>query len=661
MFDYIVVGKGLFGAAAARHLSAVSTSLAVIGPDEPVDASRHTGVYASHYDQGRLQRHMSRNLIWAILSHRAYLEYADIEAQSGINFYQPGDSIHLAPRSKDSVFVEAAAETAERLGIPCTMIDSGGQVMERFPMLRFPEDSHGYIEHVPAGYINPRDLIRAQLAIASRRGATIVPDTVVQIRNRGDHVVVVTGTGTTYEARRVLLTAGAYCNSFDLLPRKLALRVKSETIILARVSERERGRLEGMPSMIYELEAPPIDTIYMLPPIRYPDGNYYIKMGCNTESDRYLSTSDDMNTWVRAGDSDVARAAMEGVMRSIIPGLDALSFETKRCIVTYTPELWPFIDCADGERIFVATGGNGMGAKSSDAIGKLAADMMVHGRWVSDIPHEHFRIRFEDDVERAGFDWGSCGMAKRLDLANATLDRPAPTDHTAFTEAAHAQQVRIRRMEAADFGRSGGIQMSKLHPWKDVVDTPFGSAWAVVAPGETSERHMHHEHETWIAMEGRGVVSVDGMSHEIGPGDEIYMPPFARHAIHNPSHGERMVFLALWWQDMAAAADRVRAGERAPAPRAPGRPARRVMVTITPPTPNGDLHLGHLSGPYLGADIHARAMRMQGCDTCYVTGSDDFQSYVAGKALRTGQTPEQVADPLRRAHPGGPTQGRHSL
>ena len=35
----------------------------------------------------------------------------------------------------------------------------------------------------------------------------------------------------------------------------------------------------------------------------------------------------------------------------------------------------------------------------------------------------------------------------------------------------------------------------------------------------------------------------------------------------------------------------------------------RAIVTITPPTPNGDLHLGHLSGPFLAADVCARTLR----------------------------------------------------
>ena len=44
------------------------------------------------------------------------------------------------------------------------------------------------------------------------------------------------------------------------------------------------------------------------------------------------------------------------------------------------------------------------------------------------------------------------------------------------------------------------------------------------------------------------------------------------------------------------------------------RPYKRVLITATPPTPNGDLHVGHLSGPYLGADVHRRYLEMRGVE-----------------------------------------------
>jgi methionyl-tRNA synthetase len=67
-------------------------------------------------------------------------------------------------------------------------------------------------------------------------------------------------------------------------------------------------------------------------------------------------------------------------------------------------------------------------------------------------------------------------------------------------------------------------------------------------------------------------------------------------------------------------------------------------VTATPPTPNGDLHLGHLSGPYLRADVYSRALRMRGVEAYYLTGIDDHQSYVALKGERVGMTADEAAD-----------------
>ncbi|RFS84313.1 methionine--tRNA ligase [Actinomadura spongiicola] len=62
-----------------------------------------------------------------------------------------------------------------------------------------------------------------------------------------------------------------------------------------------------------------------------------------------------------------------------------------------------------------------------------------------------------------------------------------------------------------------------------------------------------------------------------------------------------------------------------------------IFVFSTPPTPNGDLHLGHLAGPYLGADAFVRFQRMNGAAAWHLTGSDDFQSYVVERARRDGR------------------------
>lgn len=68
-----------------------------------------------------------------------------------------------------------------------------------------------------------------------------------------------------------------------------------------------------------------------------------------------------------------------------------------------------------------------------------------------------------------------------------------------------------------------------------------------------------------------------------------------------------------------------------------------TLVTAGPPTSNGDLHLGHLSGPYTAGDIHTRYLRMTGRDVRYICAADDHQSYVALKAAQTGRAPAEVA------------------
>lgn len=70
---------------------------------------------------------------------------------------------------------------------------------------------------------------------------------------------------------------------------------------------------------------------------------------------------------------------------------------------------------------------------------------------------------------------------------------------------------------------------------------------------------------------------------------------------------------------------------------------RRSIVIDTPPTPNGDLHIGHLAGPFLAADVYARSQRAAGRPVVFSTGTDDSQTYVLGSARRQGTTPEQLA------------------
>jgi methionyl-tRNA synthetase len=74
-----------------------------------------------------------------------------------------------------------------------------------------------------------------------------------------------------------------------------------------------------------------------------------------------------------------------------------------------------------------------------------------------------------------------------------------------------------------------------------------------------------------------------------------------------------------------------------------------TLIIGPPPTPNGDLHLGHLAGPYLGADVHARYLRATGREVLYATGTDDSQTYVVASARKRGIAPEALCRDSTRA------------
>ncbi|MFD6417775.1 class I tRNA ligase family protein [Streptomyces sp. NPDC060194] len=67
------------------------------------------------------------------------------------------------------------------------------------------------------------------------------------------------------------------------------------------------------------------------------------------------------------------------------------------------------------------------------------------------------------------------------------------------------------------------------------------------------------------------------------------------------------------------------------------------IVTSAPPNPNGDLHLGHLAGPFLGADILTRHLRQRGHDVSYVGYSDEHSCYVPRRAAELGWTAHRAA------------------
>jgi methionyl-tRNA synthetase len=71
---------------------------------------------------------------------------------------------------------------------------------------------------------------------------------------------------------------------------------------------------------------------------------------------------------------------------------------------------------------------------------------------------------------------------------------------------------------------------------------------------------------------------------------------------------------------------------------------KRYTITAALPYTNGPIHIGHLAGVYVPADIYSRYLRLQGKDVLFVCGSDEHGVAISMKAKKEGSTPQEVID-----------------
>lgn len=71
---------------------------------------------------------------------------------------------------------------------------------------------------------------------------------------------------------------------------------------------------------------------------------------------------------------------------------------------------------------------------------------------------------------------------------------------------------------------------------------------------------------------------------------------------------------------------------------------KRYTITAALPYTNGPIHIGHLAGVYVPADIYARFLRQQNKDVAFICGSDEHGVAISMKAKKEGITPQEVID-----------------
>ena len=277
MYKIAVIGRGLIGSAAGRHLSMISDGVAVIGPGEPKDTVKHDGVFASHYDEGRMVRLVDPSIPWSITAKRSIERFSQLEIDSGIDFFTNSGYLGLqGPEHLD--YVEQSEFSAKTVNADFKRISSS-DIRKNYPFLSIDDNTVGLVESGLAGHISPRNMVEAQTKMARKYGADIVEQEVKTISVNGNSVEILLRNNEKLYADKVLVATGAFTDACDLLPKSLNLIVYGRTVVLAEIDDELQQVLSTMPTMgVAESNA------YILPPIKYPDGKTYLKIGIGSTS-----------------------------------------------------------------------------------------------------------------------------------------------------------------------------------------------------------------------------------------------------------------------------------------------------------------------------------------------------------------------------------------
>ncbi|MGW3959574.1 NAD(P)/FAD-dependent oxidoreductase [Amycolatopsis sp. NPDC005003] len=405
-FEAVVIGAGMFGSATAKHLGRAGVDVAVVGPAEPADGTpvdRHS--FGAYFDEARITRRLGWDPVWQATDSTSLDRFRAIEAESGIGFFHECGSLILMAKSighrtADMLSqCEADSITVER--------SSAGDLGREFPELGLPPMSggvEGLFERKQAGYLNPRQLVRAQLALTESTGGQVVRGAVKGVAKdarSGLWRVAVQRDGRCEEigAERLVVAAGALTNQNDVLPAgiELALHVFTEPNLLFEVADDQLERFQAIPPVV---TIDPEDSgnenmsLYLLPPIRYPDGKWYVRIGPGMQPIvRELTDTGEMESWCAAQRITPEQYDFLSRMRSLLlPDLRPVSVREACCLIDKTPSRYPYLGhVTEDETLTVAVGGNGHGARGSDEIGRLAATVALGQPWISAVPQEVFK------------------------------------------------------------------------------------------------------------------------------------------------------------------------------------------------------------------------------------------------------------------------------
>ena len=370
-YDVIVIGVGGMGSAAVAQLA--RRGQRVLGL-EGFDIPHRFG--SSHGVNRIIRLAYYEHSSYVPLLRRSYELWSDLENDCGEQLLHVTGSVDAGPEN-DGLF-KGSVRSCREHGLEHEVLDAA-DLAKRFPGYRLAEGTMACFQPAGGFLRSERCIVRFVMA-AQRAGAFVrAREKVLGWEPVGDGVTVTTQRGT-YEAARLVITAGAWTR--QLLPN------------LSIEAVPERQVLGWFQPIKPELFRPHVFPVFNL---QVDEGRYYgfpvfevpgFKIGRYHHLEEVVDP-DRQSSEISEEDEEILRV----VTRRYFPDADGPTMALSTCMFTNTPDEHFLIDTLpEAPQVSVAAGFSGHGFKFCSVVGEILADLAIDG----DTSHDISKFRLTD-------------------------------------------------------------------------------------------------------------------------------------------------------------------------------------------------------------------------------------------------------------------------
>lgn len=215
--DFIIIGRGMIGSATAYHIANKGLSVTLIGPSDPKDIKERQNIFASHYDSARIMRTLDPVLHNCELVKDSIASAKILEKKTGIKFFH--ETGFLAASDNKNYLNNISAHAKKYY--PNFANFNNEQLVKRFPYFKFAKNVAGVFQRYDAGWINPRENIKAQnQALSSLDNSLIVDDIVLKVKKHAQYISVDTSK-SSFKCKKCIFSTGAFANIGNIIPKKI--------------------------------------------------------------------------------------------------------------------------------------------------------------------------------------------------------------------------------------------------------------------------------------------------------------------------------------------------------------------------------------------------------------------------------------------------------